>query len=332
MDTKIRQFPQRSGYHNYLDYTKELSDLAEQEDYINMKRELLDNVKSMTGDFLKGIDRNIGRMELADDNFEEFLNEENDQFSLYFESSKGYLLEINIKYDDAGEAGLYVCLSRQFKDGRMEFYDIVNNEWHEQELPWFTELLDRGDVITDFLMMCLEQGLVSEEPEDEKYFYAILQESNPLIELVRQSEFLMSPDVLDIYEKDCPINRYTYSQMISGIAVLWEDGECHILQYCPDDIPSDDPEMEGCFYKSVFHSGDLNLVRKSLEFMLDHHFAEPAVIFPLSDKAYAKGTHTFGKFKIVKDKDRALTKEEKENYAGLQAFFSTKKLTGKQEA
>ena len=31
-----------------------------------------------------------------------------------------------------GEAGLYVCLSRQFKDGRMEFYDIVNNEWHEQ--------------------------------------------------------------------------------------------------------------------------------------------------------------------------------------------------------
>ena len=38
MDTKIRQFPQRSGYHNYLDYTKELSDLAEQEDYINMKR------------------------------------------------------------------------------------------------------------------------------------------------------------------------------------------------------------------------------------------------------------------------------------------------------
>ena len=283
MQNKIREFPNKPAYNNYLDYSGELSRIAGLQSILEGKRDILEVIKEENSKVLRQCGRNIGRMELIYDDYIESVMSDFEPFSFVFASRKKYELRLEFEPQEDGTTEIRCTLSHTLPDG-IEYYILEADKWIKEPKGWADNIPEEDSAKTAFLNMCLEMDIFSEDEDDGEEFNEYYEENQPLMALYDKMDGILDFGIINEPDGSVTACLEPENTYIAGFTVTCSDGEYHIMQLIDsfstaqayEEMHPDSTENPYIGFKrqTVYSTADVGRVVHCLMLMLDHYFKD----------------------------------------------------------
>lgn len=317
---------------NCIDITETLQALDACEEAVQAKRIMLREVKKIAEEYLKKVNRNIGRLEYMhtvdldmelenmDDPIMDLLTV-GTSFVMLFSSDRGYGLYVMLNIDDDISADLE--LSHDLENGR-EWYDWNTGEWTAEVNGWIEEVLKTGGTEAVFLRYLMDSGLIipsGDDEQDKALFEGMCNSSKELLTLYEETGGMLFFD----YTEDGSVTLIPDDPNVFGFAIQYKDGCYRFLRYV------DDADLSGGGEAAEIFSEDrLEDVKVLLNEYLDHYYPEETFICPLSHDAYVRSEEPSKGLPVIFTSDeKVLPLDAKKVLKGLKRRFRT--ASGKEE-
>lgn len=325
---KIKKFTRKAAE---LDAIEAFNEIAYMHTLLESREALIRHVIEDSKERLKPVNREIGKLELVEDNFLEQIRDNGYPIAFLFHSESGYDYTVTLTEAEEGEdasVGMVCILTHPLRDGT-EVYDWENQKWIVVDSggKWVEDVLEEGGARAAFLEYMLDM-----EPEDsrltEESFSAMCGKHKPLLDLCGRLDGLVDFDYVFVNAGRDGVTGLIPADDVFGIAVLYEDGKFRILQQLEDTYICLACDQSGAEYPEndflhvpVYTCDDVEEAEKALRLMLDHFYQEETFVFPLSDRHYIRTPNPFLDLKTVMGSEEELTDKEKMRMRYLANFF-----------